>query len=689
MKSLRPDLFIPLLAGAFTLLAGNDAHATWPEPDGTVVYGDFDGDGTTEIAVSSPELDCDKGAVHVLDPDTDAVTTWTRDSSGVLGTASCGDLFGAALVSEDFDGDGHDDLAIGAPGAADSGVSSAGAVHVLYGSATGLTASGDQLWHQDSTGISDSAESEDDFGSVLGAGDFNCDGDADLVIGVPMEKISSRDEAGAVHVLYGSTGGLTGVDDYYVEGYGGVDDNPHPGDHFGAAFAAGNFNGDDNNGTACLDLAIAAPDEHVSSLPRAGFVYVIYGNSSGLSTTGDDLFHQDIRGAEGGAEEVDRFGARVDVVDRNADGYDDLTVTVPGDGCASGISVGRHLFYGSSGGLTVAGDELSCEDYACPALETDDYGCRSYSPPVWGTSNSETFQLSVGNNLAWGGAGNDTFYADHGDDVVFGGVGNDVLDGGPGRDLLIGGDGDDLFIIDADCEAVAGEVIDGGEGTDQIRSHLTLSELAAAGVEIVSIESYAPIAEHPLGDDHCVLLPFEEGPFNEPVVKLVWSDLPNPDSILTTRAPIDLEIYNTADVAIDVDLTYHLLVRGQQIEQTDSVSLSANSDTTVSLDLEDFIPGGINPYAYDPTIPVSATITTWGDLEASGQPFGRTFAPTVYGHLEQAPAGGSEAVLYREEALHDTYNDGDLGHLGTQHTAWSGVRLQRVEAVGSLGIPGY
>jgi hypothetical protein len=57
-------------------------------------------------------------------------------------------------IPSDFDGDGHVDLAIGAPGEAVGGTKpNAGVVHVLLGSAAGLTTVGDQLWSQDSPGV--------------------------------------------------------------------------------------------------------------------------------------------------------------------------------------------------------------------------------------------------------------------------------------------------------------------------------------------------------------------------------------------------------------------------------------------------------------------------------------------------------------------------------------------------------
>ena len=111
----------------------------------------------------------------------------------------------------DFDADGYDDLAIGAPGEDVSGQSRAGAVHVLYGSSSGLTATRSQLWHEDRGSIPGSAERGDRFGSAMAAGDFNGDDFGDLAIGVPGEDTGAQPDAGGFIVLFGSASGLTSV----------------------------------------------------------------------------------------------------------------------------------------------------------------------------------------------------------------------------------------------------------------------------------------------------------------------------------------------------------------------------------------------------------------------------------------------------------------------------------------------
>ena len=69
----------------------------------------------------------------------------------IVGTAEPDDLFGSSVASGDFDKDGFYDLAIGVYGEDIGNIQGAGAVNVIYGSSgSGLTASGNQVWHQDS-----------------------------------------------------------------------------------------------------------------------------------------------------------------------------------------------------------------------------------------------------------------------------------------------------------------------------------------------------------------------------------------------------------------------------------------------------------------------------------------------------------------------------------------------------------
>ena len=112
------------------------------------------------------------------------------------------------------------------------------------------------MWHQNSPLISGTASPGDSFGSALASGDYNCDGRADLAIGVPGEARGSTLESGVVHVLEGGPGGLTGVGSVKLsQASPGVAGSPEWGDSFGAALAVGDFNG---NGR--VDLAVGVRD---------------------------------------------------------------------------------------------------------------------------------------------------------------------------------------------------------------------------------------------------------------------------------------------------------------------------------------------------------------------------------------------------------------------------------------------
>ena len=81
-------------------------EGVYPE---VAIQGDFDGDSQLDTLYTNPYYDCGKGRIiEILD--NDAATEWSRDSSGVLGTATCGDRLGASVAIADFDGDGYDDV---------------------------------------------------------------------------------------------------------------------------------------------------------------------------------------------------------------------------------------------------------------------------------------------------------------------------------------------------------------------------------------------------------------------------------------------------------------------------------------------------------------------------------------------------------------------------------------------------
>jgi hypothetical protein len=109
---------------------------------------------------------------------------------------------------------------------------------VLYGSAGGLSGSGSQLFTQASPEVVDAAEAGDQFGRAVAVGDFDNDGIDDLTVGVPAEDVGAVFDAGAVNVLKGAAGGLTGSDSQqFTQDSPELPDTAEAGDLFGAALA--------------------------------------------------------------------------------------------------------------------------------------------------------------------------------------------------------------------------------------------------------------------------------------------------------------------------------------------------------------------------------------------------------------------------------------------------------------------
>lgn len=114
-------------------------------------------------------------------------------------------------LEDDFNGDGYADLAVAAPEATVDGKARAGYVAVLYGSASGLKTASKQVISQSTAGVTDSAETEDRFGSAVSSADLDRDGYADLIVGVTGEdSIEGGAETGLVQVVWGGANGLTG-----------------------------------------------------------------------------------------------------------------------------------------------------------------------------------------------------------------------------------------------------------------------------------------------------------------------------------------------------------------------------------------------------------------------------------------------------------------------------------------------
>jgi len=326
---------------------------------------DFDHDGYSDLVMGAPNENfngrTDMGAVNVLHGASPGLTAtgdqfFTQDSANVDGGGEDGDRFGWAVATGNFNRDAYGDVAIGVPNEDVGSVDDAGGVNVIYGSASGLSATAtlpDQFWSQDSVDVQETAETGDLFGSALAAGDFNEDGYTDLAVGVPGEHIVSvAPPIGGVNVLYGSPTGLDASfvgDQFLRQGGAGVNDSPEPGDAFGYALAAGDFNHD---GVSHEDLAIGVPGEDVGDVDDAGAVNVVYGTDEGLSASGppaDQFWTQDSPDVFGSSEESDQFGKALAAGDFGSNFMKDLAIGVPGEDLGTVSNAGGvNVLYGTS-----------------------------------------------------------------------------------------------------------------------------------------------------------------------------------------------------------------------------------------------------------------------------------------------------------------------------------------------------
>lgn len=345
--------------------------------------GDFNGDGWDDLAIGSPGESSSRGIVNVIYGSPGGLVSagnqsWEQGVDGIDGNAESGDSFGFAVAADDFNNDGYDDLAVGAFGEDDA----RGIVHIIYGSANGLTSQNNQAWRQGNNDIRDSAESGDLFGFSLATGDFNGDGFADLAAGGPGENNSE----GLVIIIFGSSGGLvSNGNQRWREGRDGLRGDGEMFDLFGFSLAAGDFNGDGYD-----DLAVGTPGENNSR----GTANIIYGSSGGLIADGNVRRQQGSDGLPDNDQDRDGFAEVMAAGDFNNDGFDDLAAAALGEHNGRGSVI---VIPGSTGGLTGANSSLWWQATAGVGGDEREEGDRFGSALAVSDFNADGFvDLAIG-----------------------------------------------------------------------------------------------------------------------------------------------------------------------------------------------------------------------------------------------------------------------------------------------------
>lgn len=422
--------------------------------------GDINGDGFDDLLIGAPGADPDRrfaaGASYVVfgkadgfDPSI-SLGSLNGNNGFALSGINAGDGLGGSVSSAgDVNGDGFNDLLIGAPSAnrfyngifgQEYSLENAGESYVVFGKADGFSSNVNLATLNGSNGFAISGlEAGDRLGSaVSSAGDVNGDGFADIIIGASGANPNFQDNAGESYVVFGKANGFdASINLFALNGSNGFKINGIDSDDFSGSSvsSAGDVNGDGFD-----DLIIGASNA-TNGLYDTGASYIVFGKANGFTS---ELELSNINGLNGfvinGIDFSDRLGSSVSSAgDVNGDGFADLIVGNPGGTDESYVIFGRDF------------------------------------------TNKVTHL---------GTDGDDTLIGTNGDDILIGGRGSDRLIGGRGVDVLYGGAGDDTLSFGA-----IDRRLDGGSGTDTLMvdtsgitiNLTTLPNNQIRGIEIIDL----------------------------------------------------------------------------------------------------------------------------------------------------------------------------------------------------------
>ncbi len=343
--------------------------------------GDVNGDGYDDIIVGAEDKyiggkpDAGVAYIYFGGPSMDSIP------DVILVGDTAYDYFGTSVSGAgDVNGDGYDDVIVGADGKDIGGNLNAGAAYIYFGGPS-MDSIPDVILAGDTA--------DDYFGtSVSGAGDVNGDGYDDVIVGADEKDIGGNSDVGAAYIFFGSPN-MDSIPDVVLVG-------DSKDGYFGCSVSgAGDVNGDGYD-----DVIVG--EEGRDSTKGAAFIF--YGGQSMDSI--DDI-------SSYGAQNGQYLGCSVSGAgDVNGDGYDEVIIGEKGYNFEGNTEAGAAIILFNDLHSIFMGGEAAYDEFGTSVSGAGDVNGDGYDDVIVGAKYANAIGASNtgGAYIFFGGSSMDSIY---------------------------------------------------------------------------------------------------------------------------------------------------------------------------------------------------------------------------------------------------------------------------------------